>query len=508
MVDLTAQLNGFTNSPPAGAYSTVGRRGAPNRREGVAGTLVMTGEDHGRAVLVVAYSSAGMFNPLLSIVGELKARGIGNVWFASTEDRRGDVEGLRGPGEVSFVSLGPPRPQSSPETWDDATYRLLTTGDRANAFARYLDVSTDYDHMGQLYRRCLEIIDEVGPAVAVVDSLTSWAMDAAQTRQLPFVVSISLPPSNFLQQQLPPRYPVSFSGLPARMTPRQQAANASFRNRLVRALTEPERLRRSLAAVATRKAAGIRNPEMRPAGYVESAAALMAYTVFGFEYPFATAPAKLRMLGPVVPRELPPVDGNDELTRWLDDHPSVVYIGFGTIMRPSQGQVEAIVEVADRLGPEHAVLWKLPARQQHLLPPAERLPGNLRVEAWMPSQLRVLAHPHVRVVFNHGAANAIHEAVHFALPQLVMPFWLDCPDGAVRAVDSGVALTVEHVDSPRAEDILAKLRRLLDDDSFRARAELWSRRMRQAGGVTAAADLVLRHRDETAAHRTAGLAVG
>ncbi|MBQ1073104.1 glycosyltransferase family 1 protein [Micromonospora sp. C31] len=469
--------------------------------------MELTGNDRDRAVLVVAYNSAGLFNPLLTIVGELKARGVGNVWFASTEDRRRDVEGLRGPGEVTFVSLGPARPQSSPDTWDDATYRTLTTGDRAISFARYLDVSTDHEHMRQLHRRCLEIIDEVDPALAVVDSLASWAMDAAQTRQLPFVVSISLPPSNFLQEQLPSRYPAPFSGLPARMTPRQQAANVGFRNRLVRALTEPERLRRSLAVVASRKAAGIRNAEMRPAGYVEDAAALMAYTVFGFEYPFPTAPEKLRMLGPVVPRELPPADGDDELTRWLDEHHSVVYVGFGTIMRLSQRQVDAIVEVADRLGPEHAVLWKVPARQQHLLPPAHRLPGNLRVEAWLPSQLRVLAHPHVRVFFNHGAANAIHEAVHFAVPQLVMPFWLDCPDGAVRAVDSGAALSVERADSLNVEDILAKLGRLLNEETFRARARLWSHRMRQAGGVTAAADLVLQHRD-AAARPTVELAVG
>ncbi|MEV4663947.1 glycosyltransferase [Micromonospora echinofusca] len=213
------------------------------------------------------------------------------------------------------------------------------------------------------------------------------------------------------------------------------------------------------------------------------------------------------MLGPVVPRELSPAD-DDELMAWLDEHPSVVYVGFGTIMRLSQGQVDAIVEVAERLGPEHAVLWKVPARQRHLLPPARRLPANLRVEAWLPSQLRVLAHPHVRVFFNHGAANAIHEAVHFAVPQLVMPFWLDCPDGAVRAVDSGVALAVERADSPNVEDVLAKLGRLLGEETFRARARLWSRRMRQAGGVTAAADLVLRHRDAAAARPTAGLAVG
>ncbi|MGK5517863.1 hypothetical protein ACSNN9_00725 [Micromonospora sp. URMC 107] len=48
---------------------------------------------------------------------------------------------------------------------------------------------------------------------------------------------------------------------------------------------------------------------------------------------------------------------------------------------------------------------------------------------------------------------------------------------------------------------------LLGEETF-AWAELWSRRMRQAGGVTAAADLVLRHRDEAEARRTVGLAVG
>lgn len=203
---------------------------------------------------------------------------------------------------------------------------------------------------------------------------------------------------------------------------------------------------------------------------------------------------------------MPPVE-QDELTRWLDDHPSVIYVGFGTIMRPSEAQVRAIVEVAERLGPEHAVLWKLSAEHQRLLPPAAQLPGNLRVEEWLPSQLRVLAHPHVRVFFNHGAANAIHEAVYFATPQLMMPFWLDCPDGVVRAVDSGVALAVELTDPLDVEDILAKIKRLLSEDSFRERAGLFGQRMRQAGGVTVAADLVLRHRDEAAAHRTAS-AVG
>ncbi|WP_229399232.1 glycosyltransferase [Micromonospora okii] len=459
----------------------------------------MTATDDDRPVLVVADSSAGPFNPLLGVVGELKARGVRHVWFASAQERRPDVEGLPGPGEVSFASLGAAPPQSSPQRWDDATYRSLTTGDPAETVARYVDHCTDYDHLRRMHERCLEIIDEVRPALVVADSFATYAMDAAQTRGVPFVVSISLPPSNFFQDQLPPRYPVPFSGLPVRMTPRQQVANGGFRHRLLRELTRPDRLARDLPAVAARKAAGLHNPDMRPAAYVEAAEALMAYTVFGFEYPFPAAPEKLRMLGPAVPRELPPTEGDDGLDRWLDDHPSVVYVGFGTIMRPTRGQVEAIVAVAERLAPEHAVLWKLPAGQRGLLP--SELPGNLRVAAWLPSQLRVLAHPHVRVFFNHGAANAVHEAVHFATPQLVMPFWLDCPDGAARAVDAGVALAVERGDTLDVDEVVGKLRRLLVEEGFRQRSQEWSRRMREAGGVAAAADLLLERREASAARR-------
>jgi polyene glycosyltransferase len=458
----------------------------------------VTATEHDRPVLVVADSSAGPFNPLLSVVGELKARGVRDVWFASAQERRSLVEGLSGPGQVSFASLGAAPPQSSPQHWDDETYRSLTTGDPVECFARYVDLCTDYDHLRRMHTRCVEIIDEVRPALVVADSFATYAMDAAQTRGVPFVVSISLPPSNFFQDQLPPRYPVPFSGLPARMTPRQQVANGAFRRRLLGELTRPDRMARNMPAVASRKVAGLHNPDMSPAAYTEAAAALMAYTVFDFEYPFP-APEKLRMVGPAVPRHLPPAVGDDELDRWLDGHPSVVYVGFGTIMRPTPGQVEAIVEVAERLAPEHAVLWKLPAAQRHLLPP--KLPANLRVEAWLPSQLRVLAHPHVRVFFNHGAANGVHESAYFATPQLVLPFWLDCPDGAARAVDAGVALAVERRDTLDVDEVVGKLRRLLTEETFRQRAQEWSHRMREAGGVVAAADLLLEQRDASTAHR-------
>ncbi|WP_343450330.1 glycosyltransferase [Micromonospora oryzae] len=454
-------------------------------------------------LLIVTSGSSGLFNPLLTLAGELRRRGTRRVFFACTDERRADVEGLPGGGELTFLSLGPARLAVRPEHWDDETHRRMSAGSRVENFATYVDTSVDYDYLHELYERCLTLVDEVAPALAVVDSFASFGMDAMTVRGVPFVISVSVPPSNFLQDSLPPTYPMPLSGLPLHMSPSQQAANGRHREALLKTLMEPQRLARNTAAAQRRRAAGIPNVELRPSLYAQAARALLAYTVFGLEYPFATAPATLLTVGSMVPTEIVPSPDGAELRGWLDAHESVVYVGFGTIMRPTAAQVAALVDVAARLGPDHHVLWKLPADRQRHLPPAAELPANLRVESWLPSQVEVLAHPHVRVFFNHAAANAIHEAAWFGVPQLVLPFWFDCHDGAVRVVDAGVALAVEHDDTLDIDDIVAKLRRLLTERTFRDRAALWSRRLRQAGGVSAAADLVLRHRDEAAASRRA-----
>jgi polyene glycosyltransferase len=100
----------------------------------------------------------------------------------------------------------------------------------------------------------------------------------------------------------------------------------------------------------------------------------------------------------MVPSNLPAAqDSNDELSRWLDSHPSVIYVGLGTLVRLSDIQITALIAAFKRLGSNHQILWKLPDSQQALLPPRELLPTNLRIEHWIPSQLGVLAHPNVRV---------------------------------------------------------------------------------------------------------------
>jgi polyene glycosyltransferase len=451
----------------------------------------------GRRILFVSRASWGHINLLISIAGELAARGIGDIWFASTDKRKAEIEAISGGESVRFVSLGPSRPELEPENWPDETIRAMTTGSPLRNLATVVDVNTDPGYSRQQYLRTLEVVDEVQPALAVIDLDSRWAIDAVTRKGVPYVLSCPGPASCIYAERLPWSYPTPFSGLPKDMSPRQRIRNVLFRLGVMAVPMRPKYLLSVLTPIFKAIFEDIRadpfggKPDTayasrRQSQYADGAVAVLAHSVFGIEYPFPNIPGNLRMLGAIIPRNIDTKVTDDDLARWLDTHESVVYAAFGTIMRLAPQQVQAIVDVAGRLGPEHHFLWKLPRSRQHLLP--SKLPPNLRVESWVPSQPAVLAHPHVRAFFNHGGGNAIHEGLHLGKPQLVMPFWMDNLDNAVRIADSGAGLALPHSRDPDAGDIAAKLIRLLDERGFRSSAEGWSRQLREAGGVVAAAD--------------------
>ncbi|MFD2767490.1 glycosyltransferase [Micromonospora eburnea] len=448
------------------------------------------GSARGR-LLFASLPSAGLINPLLAVAQELVRRDA-QLWFACTDERADEIRRIGaddGEGPVRFVSLGRYRPHLWPANWGQRTLRAMTTGRPVRDFAAFMDTNVDHEYTDELYRRMLATIDEVRPDLIVTDSCTGWAIDAAMKRGIPYVLTIAVPVSSFFVDTLPWSYPTPGSGLPARMSPRQRIGNVLYRLGTRAVMLSPRRLRPALAALQRRKAEGLPNAAGIPSHYARAAAAVLGCSVFGLEYPFPDVPPNLRMVGAVLPADSGPVTPDPDLDAWIDAHKSIVYIGFGTFMRPSAGQVQALVEVARRLGPRHHVLWKLPEAQQRLLP--AKLPANLRVEAWLPSQLAVLAHPHVRLFFNHGGGNAFHEGLVHGKPLLVMPFWMDCNDFAARAADSGAGLVVPNVDTPDIDEIVLKITKILNDPAFRTAAEHWARELRSAGGSTAAADVIL-----------------
>ncbi|WP_433428224.1 glycosyltransferase [Nonomuraea sp. CA-141351] len=431
-------------------------------------------------ILFASAAHSGLLNPILSIAGELSRRNVPDLHFASEEDARRLVDGA-GPGSpISFHSYG-----EKMVTVDGAMYGAMTRGPRTTAGTVALArVVRDRAVLRTFFQRTLEQIDRVRPRLMVIDNLNVGAIDAACARRVPFVLSIAFPASGVYLGRLPWTYPTPTSGLPHRLSGTQWLVNVAFRLRLRTAMLRCA----DLTLARERRAYGLANVFADPEGHSADAVAVLNYSVFGLEYPFA-APPHLHMVGAVVPPREAWADGAGELGDWLDRHESVVYVNMGTLIKLSAAQLREFAEALRRIGPGHQVLWKLPADQRALLP--AELPANVRTVEWVPAHFGVLTHPHVRAVVCHGGNNIFHESVYCGQPMLVMPFWLDCYDLAARAVDAGVGLALDRPPGFDAAEVAAKLLLLLSDGSFRRRSRHWGDRLRQAGGVGRAADIVL-----------------
>jgi polyene glycosyltransferase len=301
-------------------------------------------------------------------------------------------------------------------------------------------------------------------------------------------------PSNVLTSHTPfsksytaPGFPVPHSGLPYRMNFAQRVTNRIFKLRTIGMFLNPKMSKIMAQDTPIRKELGISDDARGQMARIDAAESILSYSVTGLDYPFPV-PEKMRLVGAMVP-DLPQAPDDHDVSDWLDEQDSVVYMGFGTITRLTREQVESFVEVARRLDGRHQFLWKLPKDQQAFLP--VDLPGNLRVETWVPSQLDVLAHPSVKVFFTHAGGNGYHEGLYFGKPLVVRPLWVDCYDQAVRGEDFGISLTLDHPETVDPDDVVDKLTRVIEEDSFRERAEYFAVQQREAGGRQAAADLVL-----------------
>ncbi|WP_328648437.1 glycosyltransferase [Amycolatopsis sp. NBC_00348] len=438
-----------------------------------------------RPILFVSSPDSGLINPQLVLAAELSRRGVPDLYFATSDNRRDEVEAI---GTVAFRSLGAPIPELSSGAWDDETYAAVTQQSRWKAHKALMRQTFDTRFRNATYRALEEIVREVEPALMVIDSLLHAGFELAVTYGIPYVVSAPFSPSN-LVNKLPKTYPAPHSGLPQDMTPKQRRENNAFRRRRGRLFIADSLLRKRVVEyVKSNKELGVSRLAAKYTSRIDQARLVFSYTLAELDYPLEI-PEHFRMLGAILP-PIPELPAEQDVKGWLDRHESVVYMGFGTVARLGATEVANLVEVVRRLYGDHSVLWRLPAAAHKLLP--DDLPANLRIEKWLPSQLDVLAHPHVRAHFTHGGGNGFVESLYFGKPLLTRPLFVDCYDQAVRGRDLGVGLVVDRPEIVDVDDTVAKLTEVLRNPEFTTRAREIARLQHEPGrGREAAADLLL-----------------
>jgi len=97
--------------------------------------------------------------------------------------------------------------------------------------------------------------------------------------------------------------------------------------------------------------------------------------------------------------------------------------------------------------------------------------------------------PRAAATVHHGGIGTTGQALRSGKPMLVVPHAHDQPDNAARAARLGVARVLD-AQKYTADRAAAQLRALLDDPSYRARADEVGRTVRAENGATAACDVI------------------
>lgn len=141
------------------------------------------------------------------------------------------------------------------------------------------------------------------------------------------------------------------------------------------------------------------------------------------------------------------------------------------------------------IGPQEDVLHGLPTT-----------PANFILRESVP-QLEVLSLCHAFVT--HGGANSVHEALNFGVPLAVVPLFGDQPVNAdsVVAVGAGVGFRdpLHTLTAPALRDAVTGLIDVSDSNTYRAGARNVMKKMKYAGGLRKAADVVLELSSNTSA---------
>jgi MGT family glycosyltransferase len=430
--------------------------------------------------LIATLPADGHFSPLLPLATELTRRGH-EVFWMSGEPKRARVEAT-GASFLPFI-----------DAWDldfgrlDAAFpgRAEVKGvARFKYDMREIFIKMVPDQISDLQRH----VANVQPDLLIVEPAFGGAAAALEER-------CGLPWATFgigaLMMPSADAPPFGLGLKPLSSGPLNRA-----RNRALNALID-RTLFRSVDADYRAMCARI-GITPNPGGLFASALSPHLYlhpSVASFEYPRSDLPAQVCFVGP----HLPPASARTELPGWwetmLTDERPVVLVTQGTVATDPD---ELLLPTLRALEHEPVqVIAVTGGPEPSLLPPA---PANARIERYIPFAALM---PHIDVYVTNGGYGGLHFAMAHGVPILSAGATEDKPDLAARVSWSGVGIGMRAQRAHPAK-VRAAVRRLLDEDRFRARAQQVADEMATCDGPARASVLV----EALAARRYAAAGAG
>ncbi|KAK7928917.1 hypothetical protein PG985_005915 [Apiospora marii] len=303
-----------------------------------------------------------------------------------------------------------------------------------------------------IYRAARAVIDEVDPAVVVLDTLFLPGVDAArEARRLRAFVTPNTLVDNFVADQ--PRlgmlwkYPVVGADFGFPLPWRRVPENALSAVRFVGAVL-------NMPAVQAKQRflqehGGIREP-INFYKLHRPNVPWVTQTTEGASIPVDVVPPNVTCAGPIVLSAAPAAEQDAELASWLArGRGKTLLINLGSSVSEYSPQqaftMAAAIRTTLEQHPDAQVLWKLVNagnRTAELEPLSDLVAGGrVRISGWIDvDPVSLLETGDIVASVHHGGSNCYHEAIYAGVPQVVLPLWADLYNFAALAETSGIGI--------------------------------------------------------------------
>ncbi|KXN66854.1 glycosyltransferase family 1 protein [Conidiobolus coronatus NRRL 28638] len=210
----------------------------------------------------------------------------------------------------------------------------------------------------------------------------------------------------------------------------------------------------------------------------------IANSYIGFEKA-RSIPSHIHPIGPILSENTPPL--SPELQTFMDSHTKVLYVGFGSLTKPSKDLLAKLLGHFQReinQGILDGVIWGLPKTDFKTFPKSFKVDNteystakivegtheNIKALNWAPQQT-ILHHPSTKLFLSHGGLDSIYESSNAGVPMLILPFLGDQPRNAILITENGAG---DYIDWKYMSDmeIHQKFVKLLDPSNLELKSKV------------------------------------
>ncbi|KAG0168304.1 hypothetical protein DFQ30_004951 [Apophysomyces sp. BC1015] len=312
----------------------------------------------------------------------------------------------------------------------DSTVAKLQSKSRPEVLEAMMDIMIPAYKQSFIAKR--NIFQELKPDVVICDHMNLPCIDIASAYNIAFIVTQAAAISKDSEAPY-----VNTQGF-RRYEP--TTLYESFVTRFNNAFIAPLRIgwhlrKHAIALSKERIEAGATNTDVQiDDGCVDSLK--LVNNLFGIDPPRPMGPL-VEMVGPIIPREHPPL--TEDLRQFLETHHRIDYVAFGQHFSPTLEDTELILAVLlenIELGALDGFIWANPApkfppyittssnKAYNVAELLEQTNNYGRVISWAP-QYAVLRHPTTVMFVTHGGLGSLYEALFAGKRTMVFPIAFD-----------------------------------------------------------------------------------